>query len=292
MTDAQTTTLRDIDEPHYNYLQALYLSFFSNRLYVDVGRRWKGFSLLYLFLVFLIVALPFSLRLILNFDDYFNKQIILPLKSLPPFYIQNGIVSLDKPMPYFIKNNSGKVIAIIDTTGTINKIDEKFPDLSILIVKDRLFYRVPDPQPLISKSNKTQNLQINEAVFNPNMNQYFDSNQWISTAGIGNLKLISQVIIYPTVVLALFFMYLVFFLVIAVLAQVVSLAIFRFSLSYKQAFRLLIVAATPHLAALMIILAFDWMFMGLGLFLVSLVAMYFSYAVLSLKRDSNKLVTA
>lgn len=291
MTDAQTT-LCDIDKPHYNYLQALYLSFFSNRLYIDVGRRWKGFSFLYLVLVFSIVALPLSLRIIINFDNYFNKKMLLPLKSLPPFYIQNGLVSLDKPMPFFAIDNAGKVIAIIDTTGTINKIDNKYPDLSILIVKDRLFYRFPDPEPMFSKPVKIQKPEIKEAIFNKNMNQYFDSTQWISTSGVSHLKLLSQVIIYPTVLLALLFMYLAFFLVIALLAQVVALAIFRFSLTYKQAFRLLSVAATSHFAALMIILALDWAFMGMGLFLVSLVAIYFSYAMLSLKRDSTTLVTA
>ncbi|WP_419418799.1 DUF1189 family protein [Legionella sp. D16C41] len=290
MADAQATTLSDIDKPHYNYLQALYLSFFSNRLYADVGRRWRGLSITYLLLVFLIVGLPFAIRIILNFNDYFENKFILPLKSLPPIYIQNGEVSLNKPMPYFIKDKAGKVIAIVDTTGTIKQIDNKYPDLFILIQRDGLVYRLPDLQPAIEGNNKNLALQTSKVVFDKNMNQYFDSNQWLKTSGVGKLKLISQLIIYPSVVFALFFMYLVFFLIIALLGQVIALAIFRFTITYKQAFRLLMVAATPHLTILMLALAFNQMVVGLGFFLVILIAIYFSYAVLSLKQDSKKLV--
>ncbi|MGQ3889029.1 DUF1189 family protein [Legionella sp. CNM-1927-20] len=285
MTNAQTT-LRDIDKPHYNYFQALYLSFFSSRLYIDVGRRWRGFAITYLLLVFLIVSLPFAIRMILNFNNYFDEKIILPLKSLPPLYIQSGQVSLDKPMPYFIKNKAGKIIAIVDTTGTVNQIDNKYPDLTILIVKDGLFYRTPDSK-LISGDSK---LNVNKITFDKSMNQYFDSSQWLNTSGIQKIKLFSQAIIYPTIVLTLFFMYLVIFLVLALLGQVIALAIFRFTITYGQAVRLLFVAATPHVVFLMTALAFDWMFLGFGLVLVIILALYFSYALLSLKRDSTKLV--
>ncbi|WP_131781457.1 DUF1189 family protein [Legionella gresilensis] len=284
MTDAQTP-LRDIDKPHYDYFQALYLSFFSNRLYIDVGRRWKGFAIIYLLLLFVITSLPVAVRIILNFNNYFEQQIILPIKNLPPFYIQNGEVTLDKPMPYLVKNKENKVIAAVDTSGTIKQIDSKYPDLAILIVKDGLFYRIPESQGL-----NNVDIKINKIPFDKNMNQYFDGAQWLNSSGVHKLKLFSQIIIYPTIVASLFFMYLVILLVLALLGQVIALAIFRYSITYRQAVRLLNVAATPHIVSFMILLALNWLFSGFGLALVAILAFYFCYAVLSLKRDSTKLV--
>ncbi|STX51831.1 Protein of uncharacterised function (DUF1189) [Legionella busanensis] len=284
MTDAQTP-LRDIDKPHYNYFQALYLSFFSNRLYIDVGRRWKGFAITYLLLLFLITSLPVFVRIFINFNDYFEQQITLPIKSLPPFYVQNGEVILDKPMPYLVKNREGKIIAAVDTTGTIKQIDSKYPDLAILIVKDGLFYRIPESQGL-----NNIDLKIDKIPFDKNMNQYFDGSQWLNTSGVQKLKLFSQVIIYPTIVLSLFFMYLAILFILALLGQVIALAIFRYSISYGQAVRLLNVSATPHIVFLMILITFNWLFMGFGLALVIILAFYFCYALLALKRDSTKLV--
>ncbi len=46
--------LKPIDAPAYGYWKALYMSFYSTRLYVDVGKRWRGIGLLYL-LFFVVV---------------------------------------------------------------------------------------------------------------------------------------------------------------------------------------------------------------------------------------------
>lgn len=47
----QNKVLRKVDAPFYNYWQAIVLSFFSSRLYVDVGKRWKGLGFRYLLLI-------------------------------------------------------------------------------------------------------------------------------------------------------------------------------------------------------------------------------------------------
>lgn len=289
MSDVNTS-LREIDKPHYNYLQALYLSFFSRRLYIDVGKRWKGTAIPYLLLVFFITTIPFAIRMITHFNAYFNQEIIQPFKSLPSFYIQNGLVIFDKPMPYFIKNNAGKTIAIIDTTGAITKIDNQYPDLSILILKDRMFYRVPEPELYINQGAKNRSFQMNETPFYKDMNQYFNGAQWIKTSEVHTLRLISLVIIYPLFVFAFFALYLVLYLAVALLAQVAVLALLKFSLTYKQALRLLIVASTPQITVLMIALALNWFFVGFGLILVLIISLYFGFAALSLKHDSTKLV--
>ena len=37
--------LKLIDAPVYRYWDALYMSFYSRRLYVDVGKRWRGLGI-------------------------------------------------------------------------------------------------------------------------------------------------------------------------------------------------------------------------------------------------------
>src|SRR5476651_2545843 len=54
--------LKLIDAPVYGYWKALYMSFYSRRLYVDIGKRWHGFGLVYLLLAIAVLSLPFALR--------------------------------------------------------------------------------------------------------------------------------------------------------------------------------------------------------------------------------------
>ncbi|HEL8434089.1 TPA: hypothetical protein U0D75_002421, partial [Legionella pneumophila] len=80
--------LKPIDAPIYSYWQALYMSFYSKRLFVDVGKRWRGIGLIYLLLVVAICSIPFSIRIASDFNKTFNQQIIQPLLQLPTVYVQ------------------------------------------------------------------------------------------------------------------------------------------------------------------------------------------------------------
>lgn len=282
--------LRKIDAPFYNYLQALVLSFFSSRLYVDVGKRWKGFGILYLLLVIFLFAIPFAFRINVEFNTFFEQQIIEPLKQIPPLYIQNGKVSLDKPMPYLIKNKKGQIVTIIDTTGKVKTIDNTYPDLTTLITDNKFFYKVPSPQFFFIKDMQQKQAPVFSQSLSENINQVFDGNDWIKSSGIERIKLLSQIIIYPTIALLFFAIFLVFYLVFALMGQLIAKLFFNFSLGYRQACRLLMVSATPQLIVLLLGLTINYMFKGFGLILIGLLIGYFCFAVLSLKRESLKLV--
>ena len=60
--------LKDIGSPCYRYWQALYLSFYCGRLYVDIGKRWKGLGIGYLFLLVCFAIIPLNLRIV--FDKF------------------------------------------------------------------------------------------------------------------------------------------------------------------------------------------------------------------------------
>lgn len=283
------SALRDIDAPHFSYWQALFYSFFKRALYVDVGKRWKGLSILYLLLAMFVASFPFSLRLMFVFDDFFNHEIIMPLQSLPELYVQNGLVTVDKPMPYFIKNESGDVIAVVDTSGVIKDFTDSYPRLSVIITKDTFMFRVPAP-PQFFKTFKTNAWPATKTSFNKDLNQIFDAQQWVESSTIKTTRLAINVMIFPTVAVLFFVIYLIFLLAFSLMAQFVAKILLKFGLSYMTSFRLLMVATTPQIVFLQLVLTFDWIFSGLGLVLCILIAVYFSFAVLSLKRESNKLV--
>mgnify|MGYP000744652103 CR=1 FL=1 len=134
---SKENTLKSVDTPSYSYWSALYLSFYSQHLYVDVGKRWRGIAFFYLLLAIAICSIPFVIRMNLSFNDAFKEQLIKPLEEIPVFYIQDGHVVFDKPMPYLVKDNRGQVVAIVDTTGKINDFS-KYPSLTILVNKDKI----------------------------------------------------------------------------------------------------------------------------------------------------------
>lgn len=284
--------LRKIDAPFYNYFQAIVLSFFSSHLYVDVGKRWKGLGVLYLLLVMFIFTIPFSIRIILDFDAFFEQQLIEPIKQLPSIYIQNGKVSFDKPMPFLVKNKSGQVVSIIDTTGTVKTIDNTYPHLAALITKDKFYYRVPSPQFFFTKQANKEKDPVYVQSLSENINQIFDGKTWVESSDLSKVKLLSQLIIYPTIALVFFVIYLAFVLVFALMGQFLARLFFHFTISYKQTARLLAVSLTPQIFFLIFGLTLNWIFMGFGVVLIVLLALYFSFAIISLKRESQKLVVS
>ncbi|MBA3537470.1 MAG: DUF1189 family protein [Tatlockia sp.] len=283
--------LSDIDKPIYRYWQALYQSFFNPQVYVDVAKRWRGLGINYLLLVIFIFSIPFAIRFILEFNQFFQDKMVQPISALPTLYIQNGKVSLDKPMPFIIKNKQGQVAAIVDTTGVVKTMDGKYPELAILITQDRLFLRLPTSNFFFSPKetpNTANNIQV--YPFSDKANSVFIGKEWVKTSGIQNLKLFFGILIYPTMALVAFGAFLVFILAIALMAQFIARLFFKISITYKQACRLLIVSLTPFMLVFWTLLAFGTISGTYTFFLPLLMFTYFCYAVLALKRESHKLV--
>lgn len=283
----QATHLRAIDAPHYNYWQALIHSFFNRKLYVDVGKRWKGLSSGYLLLLLSIVCIPIVIKIMFLFNEYFNHQLLLPLKRLPVIYIQNGVATCHEKMPYIIKNDIGEVIAIVDTSNTITSFVRQFPKLAILINSNKVMYRPPNPPQLYSFAGPSMG-EAHEYVFEEELNQVIDTSLWVNTPLFKGIAISITILIYPTIVLSLFMVYYILVLVFALMAQLFSTLFIKMDLSYGQAFRLLMITATPSITILLV--TFNWLFPMKGFLLVGLVVIYFVYAMISLKRESRYLV--
>ncbi len=284
-------TLKRVDAPVYRYRQALYMAFYSRQLYVDVAKRWRGFCFLYLLLVIAIVSIPYSVHSILNFNHYMNDQIISPLEKIPPLHVQNGEVLFDKPMPYLIRNNSGDVIIMIDTNDKVSGMDANFPQLKMLIAKNKLYLHGPHLNYFLKTPDKVNTPPLVK-ILDKNMSGIFVAKDWIKDGGLLPLKWFLRIMVYPMIVSFFLCLSSTFFLVFTMLAQTVSWLIFRFKLSFMETTRMLVVASTAQMSAFLLLLSVNRLLPNMGLICVGLVAIYFSYAVLAVKRESKMMVHA
>jgi hypothetical protein len=267
------------------------MSFYSRRLYVDVGKRWHGLGLLYLLLAIALFSIPFFLRTSYSLGDAMKNQIIEPLSKIPIFYIQNGEVSFDKPMPYLIKSNQGKVLVVIDTTGKVNDFTSEYPDLTILINKDRISIKPPRLQLFFMDQSMPGIGPPEVEVFGKETNLVFNGKKIAEDNSAAKVKYFSQALLYPMIIAMFFSLFIVFFLVLGFLGQLFATMFFSFKISFKTSTRLLIVACTPMLLALLILTAMNFIFVGLGAVLFFLVTGYYCFALYALRSESRRLVT-
>ncbi len=275
-----------VNSPVYNYYRALYLSFYASRLYIDVVKRWQGFGLRYLLIVIVIGAVPLSSRIIVEFNDFFDEQILLPVKALPTLAIKQGNVLFNKPMPYLIKNKAGQVISVVDTTGTITKINnDTYPQLKVLLSKNEIFFRPPSFKQFLNQTTSSTANRIYSHVFSTPINGIFEGEHWIKTSGISKLNTLMIVLIFPSVVLFYWAIFSALILFISTLWQLCSDVLLGVKLKFKESCRLLSVSSTPMIAFFFLIRTPNIIFRGLGFIYFILLISYFFYAMLSVKRD-------
>lgn len=296
------TKISLIDKPIYRYWQAIYHSFFNPKLYVDVAKRWKGLGLRYLLLIIIIFSIPFALRLSIEINQVWMEKMLKPIMQLPTLFVQNGQISSDKPMPYLIKDEQNRVTAVIDTTGSTKTIDNKnYPEQTVLVTKDKVFLGTP----LITKdtvllqmlttnsfAKKAEGSQENSLTIplSEQVNAVFDEKEWDKAYKISNLKIFITVFIYLSIALIAFGCFLVYSLVLSLLAQFIAKLFFNLSLTYVQTCRLFIVSLTPYMLVFWTLMVLGHIFSPYAVLLPLIVFAYFCYAVIAVKRESHKLV--
>ena len=247
--------------------------------------RRRGFGALYLLLAISLASIPLSLRIMVDFNHYFEKKMILPLKSLPPLDVQNGQISFDKPMPYLVKNKQGEVVSIVDTTGVVTGISAKYPQLTVLITKDKIFFRPPKVELFFQASTVKTGDSVYMHTLNKDDNEVFKGEEWIKSAGLAKLKRVTLFLVYPMMTIFFYALYTVFLFVLGFLGQLFAQILFSVKLKFKESCRLLAVAATPQIIFFFFTLTADAMFFGLGYFYTAFIAIFYSYGVINIKRE-------
>jgi hypothetical protein len=104
-------------------LRAFALSFHSKELYRDVARKWKGTGLLYLVLLLAICWAVQIIKVQFGITHFARQEGTNLVKQVPGIMISDGEVSTDVQTPYFIKDEKGDVVAIIDMTGQYTSLE-------------------------------------------------------------------------------------------------------------------------------------------------------------------------
>jgi hypothetical protein len=183
MRKSAKASIQLIDKPHYGYWQALFMACYSNLIYLDAAKRWRGFGLPYLLLFSTLLSVPFA--------------------------------------PGFMR--------------TAYQIG--------------LQYINPLPWPII-------------------------------------------VALYPMVWIWFVTQVLVYGLFFASIGQLFARVLVKQPLAFRVSFRLMLLAATPALGLLLFLMAMQQFQPGCELLLVTILAVYYTLAVVSLKRSNRLLVLA
>ena len=287
------TNLNALDRRIYTYWQALYLAFFSSRLYIDVGKRWRGLGLTYFLLVIAIASIPLSIVSIMKFNAYYQDQIVDPIKKVPSFGIESGKLYFPYFMPYLIKTKQDNVVVIIDDKLNLTEINAQYPQWMIFITSDRLYIRLPHlsflPGDVASQLARTDGRDVKMQSFSEIRNDNFNGEYWVEHTNMDSMKRYMMLSIYPCITSLLFTFFGTFLVVLAILGKAFSYTILKFKIGFKQAYRLLVVSSGCGISLFIMSLSFGRL-PGLGFYLMVVIILYFYYAVLSLKRESKSLV--
>jgi hypothetical protein len=284
------------DSPQYSYLEALVKSFYSAQLYIDVARRWRGFSSGYFLLLMGLVSIPWGIYYSQLFSTYIQDEWIYPFGQMPQVLIQNGNTFIDKPVPYFIPNKAGIPIIEIDTNSKETGFSDKNPTVSVMITKNQIFFRAPIDEfiqklPFAQVAGQTQpKRRVTQYTFKESENQVFSGPDWVKMSGVQSLPKYAMIIVYPISFGLLFSLYLVLNFVLASVGRILSLVVIKYKINFLASLRLVWVSSTAPTLFLNIQKLSGFALPGEGLYYSVLVICYFSYAVVCLKNEKRYLV--
>ncbi|VGO17294.1 hypothetical protein PDESU_05890 [Pontiella desulfatans] len=216
----------------YRMVQMPFLSFFSKRFYADVGRNWKGVNLAYLFLLLAICSIPPTLDVRKNILHSLETEHVEILNQIPAIRITNGTASIDQRQPYYINRSNGKPLAIIDTTGSMNYIDD--PSVMLLLTETKLVVRRGKNLFNTFDLAGIAELQIDKHLINSWLQK---ARELIAPLSYGIFLMLSYIFAVLVMLLA------------AIVGLILSAAMHN-SLGFAGALRLATVAATPSIIAI------------------------------------------
>lgn len=281
-----------IDEPIYSYWQALYMSFYSRRFYIDVIKHWSGFGFQYILFILALGLMPLGVRFSVDYIHYFDDELIYPIEHMPLLMIQNGQASISEPLPYFVQSKTGKKIVEIDTRVAQREFSKNNKDLTILITKEKFYFRPVFGQVLSGLLTPELKNKITPYTFAASDNEIFDGRDWVKRSGIKKWKYLGTLMVYPVAVASFFAFCFMYNVVMASIGRIISIVILKHRMHFVQSFRLSFVSSTPALLPLILSLSLGYKIPNITLYYPLAIALYFSYGVLADKRYSKQLVRA
>ena len=204
------------------------LSFYSSELYQDVGLNWKGTGFGYLFLLLVICTIPGMFKLQNGLSNFIDEQAPKFVNQVPKITIEKGEVHIDEPQPYYITApDSNKTVAIIDTTGQIQSLDD--PNVFVLLTKTKLLSRQSQSEIRTYDLTSVKHFVLEQSTIT----------RWLDT-----IKKVLAPMLYPFVLLGSF----AFRIIQSLIYAAIGLAFAgwcKTKLPYLSLIRLSVVAMTP-----------------------------------------------
>lgn len=149
----------------YNIIQAIYMSFYSRKLYQDVGKNWGGKTFLYLAFLLALSWIGFTINAQIKLNRIYAVSSDEVIAQIPVMTVIKGKISTPEKKPYLIKDPSNnKVFAIIDTTGQYSDISKN--DVSVLVTETTVSDKMNKNEMRIYQIPETYSGTINPVTIN------------------------------------------------------------------------------------------------------------------------------
>lgn len=256
----------------YNVLQALYLSFYSKKLYRDVAQNWGGKAFFYLLLLIALTTIVSIIKFATQHQSFKNYASELVMQ-IPDMSIKNGKVNTPENRPYIIvKPGTNETFVMIDTSGKNKSLKQS--NTKILITESHVIaqndaqsdeisiYKIPD--------------DVNVHLTQENAKSYLDS--FFSYAWLFFFIAISLISYFYRIIQALIY---------GIIGKIFSV-INHVPLSYAQVIQISMVAITPVMILTCVLNYFNISFIFQWLLYFILAMIYLFYGILANKSQPNK----
>lgn len=250
----------------YNIFQALYMSFYSRKLYRDVAFNWGAKTFVYLLLLLSLTWVVFTYQLQQIVNQGYLRMADPIVAQAPTVTLKDGKVITPENRPYIVTDpQTHETLLVIDTSGKYTSLDQIQTD--ILVTETKVF----------SKPKENQQ-RIDEIPSKLNMTIYPDHLNTYAKKFIGFLWM-------PMFVFALMISYvyrIIQSLVYAIIGRVLA-PMLNVRLSYWQIVQIMMVAITPVIIICTTMRALHLDVMHHNLFYFLLAMAYMIYGMLANK---------
>lgn len=204
------------------------LSFYSTDLYRDMAFNKKGIGFGYLFLLLAVCWLILVIAADSYISESLDKYAPALINQVPVITITDGQASIEESQPYYIDDpESGAPIAVIDTTGTINSLDDT--EAVVLLTRTHAIFE--------KNQFETRSFDLREVgdfVIDRNLLEGL----------VDATKTYTPFVIYPIALAGSYFYRIIQMLIYAAIG-LIFVSICKAKLDYDQLLRLSVVAVTP-----------------------------------------------
>lgn len=221
------------------FIQTLVGSFYNSETYRDTVRNKKGNTFGYLAFLVLLCTIPLIISVVIGMSNFMKNDGAFILNQLPEIKISNGIVTMDKESPYFIKSKSGEILFVIDLSDSAS-YTELQGSTKVLLTKNKLIGQQQENETRTYDLSKIESFTLNAQKIN----------DWYGYAWI----------VYIIIFIFMVFFFYVYRLIQAIVNGVFGLlisAILKVNLDFTSLIYISLVAITPVAILASILLATD-----------------------------------